>query len=98
MARFRRDVLTFSQCASEAVSYCCLKARSCTRRLFLAVLSDILLLGRDVRVDSTVDSTSVLKSRTGLVLENLTLRHQIEVLQRSAKNRLSLNNSDRLFG
>jgi putative transposase len=40
---------------------------------------------------------SVLKSRTALQLENLALRHQIGVLQRSAKKRLSLNNSDRLL-
>src|SRR5947199_9303522 len=41
--------------------------------------------------------SSVVKSRAALQLENLALRHQIGVLQRSAKKRLSLNNSDRLL-
>jgi putative transposase len=41
--------------------------------------------------------SSMVKSRTALQLENVTLRHQIGVLQRSAKKRLSLNNADRLF-
>jgi putative transposase len=40
---------------------------------------------------------SLLKSRAALQLENLALRHQIGVLQRSAKKRLRLNNSDRLL-
>lgn len=40
---------------------------------------------------------SVLRSRTTLQLENLALRHQIGVLQRSAKKRLCLNNSGRLL-
>src|SRR3954453_134948 len=41
--------------------------------------------------------SSLLKSRTALQLENIALRHQIGVLQRSAKKRLQLHNSDRLF-
>src|SRR3954469_9824305 len=41
--------------------------------------------------------SSLLKSRTALQLENIALRHQIGVLQRSAKKRLELHNSDRLF-
>src|SRR3954467_14564641 len=40
-------------------------------------------------------SVSLLKSRTALQLENIALRHQIGVLQRSAKKRLQLHNSDR---
>jgi hypothetical protein len=39
--------------------------------------------------------SSVLKSRAALQLENVALRHQIGVLQRSAKKRLPLNNADR---
>jgi putative transposase len=38
-----------------------------------------------------------LKTRAGLQLENIALRHQVGVLQRSAKKRLQLHNSDRLF-
>jgi putative transposase len=41
--------------------------------------------------------SSATKSRAALQLENVALRHQIGVLQRSAKKRLSLNNADRLF-
>jgi hypothetical protein len=41
--------------------------------------------------------SSLLKSRAALQLENIALRHQIGVLQRSAKKRLQLNNSDRLL-
>ena len=41
--------------------------------------------------------SSALKSRAALQLENIALRHQIGVLQRSAKKRPALNNSDRLF-
>lgn len=41
--------------------------------------------------------TALLKSRAALQLENVALRHQIGVLQRSAKKRLPLNNSDRLL-
>src|SRR5947209_788425 len=41
--------------------------------------------------------SSLLKSRTALQMENIALRHQIGVLQRSAKKRLQLHNSDRLF-
>ena len=41
--------------------------------------------------------SSILKSRTALQLENIALRHQIIVLQRSTKKRLQLHNSDRLF-
>jgi transposase InsO family protein len=41
--------------------------------------------------------SSLLKSRTALQLENIALRHQIVVLQRSTKKRLQLHNSDRLF-
>jgi putative transposase len=41
--------------------------------------------------------SSLLKSRTALQLENIALRHQIIVLQRSTKKRLRLHNSDRLF-
>ena len=40
---------------------------------------------------------SLLKGRTALQLENIALRHQIVVLQRSTKKRLQLHNSDRLF-
>jgi putative transposase len=40
---------------------------------------------------------SLLKSRAYLQLENIALRHQIGVLQRSAKKRLQLNASDRLL-
>lgn len=40
---------------------------------------------------------ALLKSRTALQLENLALRHQMGVLQRSAQKRLPLNNADRLF-
>ena len=41
--------------------------------------------------------SSSLKNRAALQLENIALRHQIGVLQRSAKKRLKLHNSDRLF-
>jgi transposase InsO family protein len=41
--------------------------------------------------------SSLLKSRTALQLENIALRHQIVILQRSTKKRLQLHNSDRLF-
>jgi hypothetical protein len=41
--------------------------------------------------------SSMMKSRAALQLENVALRHQIGVLQRPAKKRLSLNNADRLF-
>ena len=41
--------------------------------------------------------SSLLKGPTALQLENITLRHQIVVLQRSTKKRLQLHNSDRLF-
>jgi len=41
--------------------------------------------------------SSVLKSRAALQLENVALRHQIGVLQRSAKECLALNNADRLL-
>jgi putative transposase len=41
--------------------------------------------------------SSAMKSRAALQLENVPLRHQIGVLQRSAKKRLSLNQADRLF-
>jgi hypothetical protein len=41
--------------------------------------------------------SSLLKSRAALQLENLALRHQIGILQRSAKKRLRLNNSDRVL-
>jgi hypothetical protein len=40
---------------------------------------------------------SAMKSRAALQPENVALRHQIGVLQRSAKKRLSLNDGDRLF-
>lgn len=40
---------------------------------------------------------SAMKSRAALQLENIALRHQIGVLQRSAKKRPPLNNADRLF-
>jgi hypothetical protein len=39
----------------------------------------------------------ITESRTALQLENIALRHQIGVLQRSAKKRLRLHNSERLF-
>ena len=38
-----------------------------------------------------------LKTRAALQLENIALRHQMGVLQRSAKKRVQLHNSDRLF-
>jgi putative transposase len=41
--------------------------------------------------------SSLLKSRAALQLENVALRNQIRVLQRLAKKRMSLNNSDRLL-
>src|SRR5947209_16435735 len=41
--------------------------------------------------------SSLAKSRAALQLENIALRHQIGVLQRSAKKRLTLNNADRLL-
>jgi putative transposase len=41
--------------------------------------------------------SSLLKSRAALQLENIALRHQIGVLQRSAKKRPQLRNSDRLL-
>jgi transposase InsO family protein len=41
--------------------------------------------------------SSLLKSRAALQLENVALRHQIGVLQRSAKKRLPLNSADRLL-
>ena len=39
--------------------------------------------------------SSAMKSRAALQVENIALRHQIGVLQRSAKKRLPLNNADR---
>jgi hypothetical protein len=41
--------------------------------------------------------SSLLKNGAALQLENIALRHQIGVLQRSAKKRLQLHNADRLF-
>jgi hypothetical protein len=41
--------------------------------------------------------SSLPKRRAALQLENIALRHQIGVLQRSAKKRLPLNNADRLL-
>jgi putative transposase len=41
--------------------------------------------------------SSLLKRRAALQLENVALRHRIGILQRSAKKRLELNNSDRLL-
>jgi hypothetical protein len=41
--------------------------------------------------------SSLLKSRTALQLENLALRHQIGVLQRSAKRRPQLTAADRVL-
>jgi putative transposase len=41
--------------------------------------------------------SSIVRSRTALELENLALRHQIGVLQRSARKRPKLNLLDRLF-
>jgi transposase InsO family protein len=41
--------------------------------------------------------SSAMKSLAALPLENVALRHQIGVLQRSAKKRRSLNQADRLF-
>ena len=42
-------------------------------------------------------ASCVVKSRAALQLENAALRHQIGVLQRSAKKRLPLKNADRLL-
>src|SRR6201987_2588856 len=42
-------------------------------------------------------ASSLVRSRGALKLENVALRHQIGVLQRSAKKRLPLNHADRLF-
>src|ERR1700752_17591 len=42
-------------------------------------------------------ASSLVKSRAALQLENVALRHQIGVLQCSAKKRLALNNADRLL-
>jgi hypothetical protein len=42
-------------------------------------------------------ASSVLKTRAALGLENIALRHQIGVLQRSAKKRVFLSASDRLL-
>ena len=42
-------------------------------------------------------ASALVKSRAALQLENVALRHQIGVLQRSAKKRLALNNADRLL-
>ncbi|HYO84371.1 MAG TPA: hypothetical protein VES20_23405 [Bryobacteraceae bacterium] len=42
-------------------------------------------------------ASSVLKRRTALQLENVALRHQISVLQRSAKKRPHLHAADRLL-
>jgi hypothetical protein len=41
--------------------------------------------------------SSLLKGRAALLLENVALRRQIGVLQRSTNKRLQLYNSDRLF-
>ena len=41
--------------------------------------------------------SSILRSRAGLELENLALRHQIGVLQRSARKRFRLTPLDRLL-
>src|SRR5215469_10984886 len=41
--------------------------------------------------------SSILRSRAALELENLALRHQIGILQRSARKRPKLNPADRLF-
>jgi hypothetical protein len=42
-------------------------------------------------------ASSVLKTRAALQLENVSLRHQISVLQRSAKKRPQLHVADRLL-
>jgi transposase InsO family protein len=42
-------------------------------------------------------ASALVKSRADLQLENVALRHQIGVLQRSAKKRLRLNHADRLL-
>ena len=49
------------------------------------------------RDDAGRGFVSAMKSRAALQLENVALRHQIGVLQRSAKKRLPLNNADRLL-
>ena len=41
---------------------------------------------------------SIVRPRVDLQLENLTLRHQIGVLQRSVKKRPKITSVDRLFG
>src|SRR5215510_2690495 len=41
--------------------------------------------------------SSIFRSRTAMALENLALRHQIGVLQRSARKRLKLTSRDRLL-
>ena len=41
--------------------------------------------------------SSIFRSRAALELENLALRHQIGVLQRSARKRPKLNSADRLL-
>jgi putative transposase len=41
--------------------------------------------------------SSIFRSRAALGLENLALRHQIAVLQRSARKRLKLTSGDRLL-
>ena len=44
-----------------------------------------------------VSLRSILRSRVDLQLENLALRHQIGVLQRSVKKRPKLSPTDRIF-
>jgi hypothetical protein len=46
---------------------------------------------------SVATLSALLKSRASLQLENVALRHQIGVLQRSAKKRLRSNKSDLSF-
>ena len=41
--------------------------------------------------------SSIFRSRAALELENLALRHQIGILQRSARKRPKLTSWDRLF-
>jgi hypothetical protein len=42
-------------------------------------------------------ASAVVKTRAALQIENIALRHQIGVLQRSAKKRVLVNSSDRLL-
>jgi hypothetical protein len=69
----------------------------CLRRWELRILRQFLHSMFRVLLVLAAALSSLLKSRTSLQLKNLALRHQIGVLQRSAKKRPKLTSTDQFF-